>query len=204
MQLPSKQLVVGSIPARATIFLPLKYFVCIPAKSKSWLWQINLSVRIFSFCSSFFPFGQKTGCSLSCGLPILQKISLRRRESRLAARALPSAVKSIFRRPRSAAFRRLRLTHALSMVVLIILFFLRLIVGRCPPCRSPPGLPFFWLFSPETSNLRYLRCKWRLLNIPADCLKNVGKFSDWIPIEFCVASTSAKFFQKNFSSLFAG
>ena len=41
-----------------------------------------------------------------CGLPILQKISLRRRESRLAARALPSAVKSIFRRPRSAAFRR--------------------------------------------------------------------------------------------------
>ena len=58
-QLPSKQLVVGSIPARATIFLP-----------------------------------------------ILQKISLRRRESRLAARALPSAVKSIFRRPRSAAFRR--------------------------------------------------------------------------------------------------
>ena len=34
-QLPSKQLVVGSIPARATIFLPLKYFVCIPAKSKS-------------------------------------------------------------------------------------------------------------------------------------------------------------------------
>ena len=41
-----------------------------------------------------------------CGLPVLQKISLRRRESRLAARALPSAVKSIFRRPRSAAFRR--------------------------------------------------------------------------------------------------
>ena len=39
-------------------------------------------------------------------LPVLQKISLRRRESRLAARALPSAVKSIFRRPRSAAFRR--------------------------------------------------------------------------------------------------
>ena len=39
-------------------------------------------------------------------LPVLQKISLRRRESRLAARALHSAVKSIFRRPRSAAFRR--------------------------------------------------------------------------------------------------
>ena len=49
---------------------------------------------------------KKWDYSLYCGLPILQKISLRRRESRLAARALPSAVKSIFRRPRSAAFRR--------------------------------------------------------------------------------------------------
>ena len=54
----------------------------------------------------FFAQAKKWDYSLSVGLPILQKISLRRRESRLAARALPSAVKSIFRRPRSAAFRR--------------------------------------------------------------------------------------------------
>ena len=39
-QLPSKQLVVGSIPARATIFLPLRYFVCIPAKT-----ECSLSLR---------------------------------------------------------------------------------------------------------------------------------------------------------------
>ena len=62
--------------------------------------------RGFFFLRIFFCNAKKWDYSLACGLPILQKISLRRRESRLAARALPSAVKSIFRRPRSAAFRR--------------------------------------------------------------------------------------------------
>ena len=77
-----------------------------PRKKQATAWQINLPVVAFSFCRYFFAMQKKWDYSLSCGLPILQKISLRRRESRLAARALPSAVKSIFRRPRSAAFRR--------------------------------------------------------------------------------------------------
>ncbi len=106
MQLPSKQLVVGSIPARATIFFDFEVFRLHPGK-KQILTLTNKFVRQdFFFLQQFFSLWSKNGMLTVCGLPILQKISLRRRESRLAARALPSAVKSIFRRPRSAAFRR--------------------------------------------------------------------------------------------------
>ena len=54
------------------------------------------------------------------------------------------------------------------MVVLIILFLLRLIVGRCPPCRSPPGLPFFCLFSMKINDLRYF---WVLVSTGDDICK---------------------------------
>ena len=81
------------------------------------------------FLQLFFPFGQKTGCSLYVGcLHCVQALR----------RALPS----------------------LSI-----------------PARAT----IFCLFSLKTSDLRHLRCKWLLLNIPADCLKNIWIFAAvWI------------------------
>ena len=97
---------MGSNPAGCTIFFVLKSSsYAIHAKSKHQLGKQICPQVLFLFALVFFA-SAKMGLLTFAGLPILQKISLRRRESRLAARALPSAVKSIFRRPRSAAFRR--------------------------------------------------------------------------------------------------
>ena len=81
---------------------------------------------------------------------------------------------------------------------------LRLIVGRCPPCRSPPGLPFSLTFLPESKRFkiflsageywwRYLQSVWKMSEFS---LKNVWKFSGKIPLELCFDFTSAEFFQK--------
>ena len=100
----------GKMDFRNTPIGDASFFVKIngtnPVKSKQWLEKFIFPPLLFLFTLVIFYRCKKWDCSLSGGLPILQKISLRRRESRLAARALPSAVKSIFRRPRSAAFRR--------------------------------------------------------------------------------------------------
>ena len=96
---------MGSNPIGDASFLAVfPIIVSNPCKKQSSAENL-FSGRGFFFLRLFFA-AQKMGLLTLCGLPILQKISLRRRESRLAARAVPSAVKSIFRRPRSAAFRR--------------------------------------------------------------------------------------------------
>ena len=65
-QLPSKQLVVGSIPARATIFLQ--------KSGESTEKQILTQANVFAGQDFFFSLGnflhpQKMGFSLRCGLP---------------------------------------------------------------------------------------------------------------------------------------
>ena len=57
-QLPSKQLVVGSIPARATIFVFRASFAS-RQKANPDFGKCDLPVRSFSFCGSFFPLVKK-------------------------------------------------------------------------------------------------------------------------------------------------
>ena len=130
----------GSSPVPGTSFLHIAVSSA-EQKADSCLGKLHFPALSFLFVLHRFFVMQKNGTAhyYRVALRFLPKISLRRRESRLAARALPSAVKSIFRRPRSSFLIGFALIVTASKAV----FYMLRHVGLSPSVESRPGYQFF-------------------------------------------------------------